>query len=221
MIACLESQSYNHIRYIYVCVCMRVSVRTKRLCQSVPHHGRMKGGGGGEVTQGSLGDCGFKPRCITQGSCKRRGTIQFYFLIFMSHTVICCCCCCCCCSCCFPVQCKNVHKLKRKRWLNRSQSSFVEINMVNGLYINMLYVCICVVLEAEIAQWLEHQKVAGSTTGECYSPGSTFCADSYFGIRSTPVLPQQHVQEPGLSAKSVEGTQVTVKYVCTLRMWLF
>ena len=22
------------------------------------------------------------------------------------------------------------------------------------------------------------------------SPGSTFCADSYFGIRSTPVLPQ-------------------------------
>ena len=24
------------------------------------------------------------------------------------------------------------------------------------------------------------------------SPGSTFCADSYFGIRSTPVLPQQH-----------------------------
>ena len=25
---------------------------------------------------------------------------------------------------------------------------------------------------------------------EFSSPGSTFCADSYFGIRSTPVLPQ-------------------------------
>ena len=62
--------------------------------------------------------------------------------------------------------------------------------MVNGLYITMLYVCIRVVLEAEIAQWLERQKVAGSTTGEFSSPGSTFCADSYFGIRSTPVLPQ-------------------------------
>ena len=26
--------------------------------------------------------------------------------------------------------------------------------------------------------------------GEFSSPGSTFCADSNFGIRSTPVLPQ-------------------------------
>ena len=29
---------------------------------------------------------------------------------------------------------------------------------------------------------------AGAAGG--FSPGSTFCADSYFGIRSTPVLPQ-------------------------------
>ena len=28
------------------------------------------------------------------------------------------------------------------------------------------------------------------TAGEFSSPWSTFCADSYFGIRSTPVLPQ-------------------------------
>ena len=28
------------------------------------------------------------------------------------------------------------------------------------------------------------------TAGEFSSPGSTFCADSYFGIRFTPVLPQ-------------------------------
>ena len=37
------------------------------------------------------------------------------------------------------------------------------------------------------------------------SPGSIFSADSYFGIHSTPVLPQQHVQDPGHSAKSEGG----------------
>ena len=43
------------------------------------------------------------------------------------------------------------------------------------------------------------RKVAGSSRyrqerrEEFYSPGSTFCADCYFGIRSTPVLPQYHV----------------------------
>ena len=48
---------------------------------------------------------------------------------------------------------------------------------------------------AGIVQWLERrtrdQKVAGSNP--CWSGGrilSTFCADSYFGIRSTPMLPQ-------------------------------
>ena len=30
----------------------------------------------------------------------------------------------------------------------------------------------------------------GGAAGEFSSPGSTFCADSYFGIRPTPVLPQ-------------------------------
>ena len=29
--------------------------------------------------------------------------------------------------------------------------------------------------------------------------------DSYFGIRSTPVLPQQHLKDPGHSAKSTGG----------------
>ena len=50
-----------------------------------------------------------------------------------------------------------------------------------------------------MAQWLERRardrKVAGSSPGKraagyFSSPGSTFCTDSYFGIRSTPVLPQ-------------------------------
>ena len=45
-----------------------------------------------------------------------------------------------------------------------------------------------------MAQWLEHWtrdersrvRVPAGAEGECSSPGSTFCADSYFGIRSTP-----------------------------------
>ena len=28
-------------------------------------------------------------------------------------------------------------------------------------------------------------RIPAGTAGEFYSPGSTFCADSYFGIRST------------------------------------
>ena len=31
-------------------------------------------------------------------------------------------------------------------------------------------------------------RIPAGTAGEFSSPGSTFCADSYFGIRSTPVL---------------------------------
>ena len=33
-------------------------------------------------------------------------------------------------------------------------------------------------------------RIPARAAGEFSSPGSTFCADSYFGIRSTPVLPQ-------------------------------
>ena len=54
--------------------------------------------------------------------------------------------------------------------------------------------------------------------GEFSSQGSTFCADSYFGIRSTPVLPQQHVKDPGHSAKSAGGRlqlNTHTPYVCS------
>ena len=33
-------------------------------------------------------------------------------------------------------------------------------------------------------------RVPAGAAGEFSSPGSTFCADSYIGIRSTPALPQ-------------------------------
>ena len=50
-----------------------------------------------------------------------------------------------------------------------------------------------------------HVRIPAGVATEFSSPGSTFCADSYFGIRSTPVLPQQHVKDPGHSAKSAGG----------------
>ena len=48
-------------------------------------------------------------------------------------------------------------------------------------------------------------RVPAGEAGEFSSPGSAFCADSFFGVRSTPVLPQQHVKDPGHSAKSADG----------------
>ena len=52
---------------------------------------------------------------------------------------------------------------------------------------------------------------------EFSSPGSTFCADSYFGIRSTPVLLQWHIKDPGHSAKSAGGRlqlNTHAPYIC-------
>ena len=71
---------------------------------------------------------------------------------------------------------------------------------------------------AGIAQWLEHRThdPAGAA-GEFSSPWSTFCADSYFGIHSTPVLPQQHLKGPGHCAKSAGGRlqlNMHAPYVC-------
>ena len=37
-----------------------------------------------------------------------------------------------------------------------------------------------------------------------FSPELTLCAD-LFGVRSTPVLPQWNIEDPGLSAKSSDG----------------
>ena len=48
-------------------------------------------------------------------------------------------------------------------------------------------------------------RVPAGETGEFSSPGSAFCADSYFGIRSTPVLPLQHVKDPGHSGTQSSG----------------
>ena len=38
-------------------------------------------------------------------------------------------------------------------------------------------------------------RVQAGAAGELSSSGSSSCADCYFGIRSTPVLPQQHVKD--------------------------
>ena len=60
-------------------------------------------------------------------------------------------------------------------------------------------------------------QIPAGAAGEFSSPGSTFCADSNVGIRSTPVLPQQHVKDPGHSAKSAGGRlqlNAHTPYVC-------
>ena len=55
--------------------------------------------------------------------------------------------------------------------------------------------------------------------GELSSQVSTFCADSYFGICSTPVLPQQHVKDPVhppkiAGAKIAGGDKLQHKHEC-------
>ena len=48
-------------------------------------------------------------------------------------------------------------------------------------------------------------RIPAGAAGEFSSPWSTFSADSYFGTRSTPVIPQQHVKDPEHSAESAGG----------------
>ena len=50
--------------------------------------------------------------------------------------------------------------------------------------------------------------------GEFSSPGSTFCADSYCGIRFTLVLPLWCVKDPVIQPEV--QVQVTAKHTCTL-----
>ena len=60
-------------------------------------------------------------------------------------------------------------------------------------------------------------RIPAGAMGEFSSPGSTFSADSYLGIRSTPVLPQLHVKDPGHSAKSAGGRlqlNMHTPYIC-------
>ena len=60
-------------------------------------------------------------------------------------------------------------------------------------------------------------QIPTGAAGEFSSPGSTFCADSDFGIRSTPVLPQYHLKDPSHSAKSAGGRlqlNTHTPYVC-------
>ena len=60
-------------------------------------------------------------------------------------------------------------------------------------------------------------RVPTGPVGEFFSPGSTFCADSYFSIYSTPMLLQKHKKDPGHFAKSAsERLQLNphAPYVC-------
>ena len=48
-------------------------------------------------------------------------------------------------------------------------------------------------------------RIPAGVAGDFSSPGSTFCADAYFGIQSTPALLQQHVKDHSHSVKSAGG----------------
>ena len=68
-----------------------------------------------------------------------------------------------------------------------------------------------------VKRWTLDRKVSGTSPGrsgrELSSPGSTLCADSYLGIRSTPVLPQQYVKDPCRSSKYTGGrSQLNAPY---------
>ena len=47
-------------------------------------------------------------------------------------------------------------------------------------------------------------RIPAGAPGEFSSPELTLC-DDLFGVRSTPVLPQWHVKDPGHSAESAGG----------------
>ena len=60
-------------------------------------------------------------------------------------------------------------------------------------------------------------RIPPEAVGKFSSSKSIFCADSYFGIHSTPVLLQKHVKDPGHSAKSAGGRlqlNMQTPYVC-------
>ena len=69
------------------------------------------------------------------------------------------------------------------------------------------------------------RKVSSSSPGRSCGRiffSSVFCADSYFCIRSTPALPQQHVKDPVHSAKSAGGRlqrNTYAPYVSSIVNW--
>ena len=66
-------------------------------------------------------------------------------------------------------------------------------------------------------------RIPAGAAGEFTSPGSTFCTDSYFGIRPPPPPPPRVTavaRKQSLSFCQKCRWQVTAKHVCTLRMWL-
>ena len=85
-----------------------------------------------------------------------------------------------------------------------------------------------------MAQWLERRardpKGAGSSHRMCgrsllffvvvVFPGSTVCANfkSYFGVRSMPVLPQQHVKDPAVILPKVLVAGYACYHAGTRRM---
>ena len=57
-------------------------------------------------------------------------------------------------------------------------------------------------------------RIPAGVVGTFFSPGLTFCANSYFGIRSTPVLLQQRLKDPGHGGGRLQlNTHIYLTYV--------
>ena len=62
-------------------------------------------------------------------------------------------------------------------------------------------------------------RIPAGMAGEFSSAGSTFCADSYFGIRSTPGVTTVARKKSRSFCQKCRW-QVTAKHAYTLRMWI-
>ena len=59
-----------------------------------------------------------------------------------------------------------------------------------GFVSSLGFDCSCLLGSDRLVIERSRIRVPAGVMGEFYSPGSTFCADSYFGISFIPVLPQ-------------------------------
>ena len=75
------------------------------------------------------------------------------------------------------------------------------------------------VVECWACDWLEGCRFTAVVTRGFSSPVWIFCADFYFSIGSTPMLPQQHLKDPGHSAKNAGVVRIffsCVDFLCWL-----
>ena len=94
-----------------------------------------------------------------------------------------------------------------KEW-STSREMGIEKRGKKCLYARLRFCC-CFSYGARVVCWTRDRKVAnsnpGRSGGRIFFSRVNFVSWYLFGVRSTPVLPQWHVKDPGHSAKSASG----------------